>query len=132
MKKVGKILCILIIAVLIAIMIISNNASAEGCKVNLSASPSSVSSGQEVKIKMELSGNKAIMLNATLTYNKNMFTYKEATLNASGGQFNANESEDGIAVIFVGQLTDENSYSLTSITFSFTVNEGITEQTEET
>lgn len=131
MKRVGKIICILIIAVLIAIMIISNNASAENCNVKLSASDT-VTAGNAITVSMTLS-EATTMLNGTLSYEPEKFTFNGASTNAQqgGGQFSWNENGNNIAFIFLGQSTTEGGqdYTLTNITFSFTANTGIEEQT---
>ena len=73
MKRVGRIICISIIAILIAIMVITNNASAENYSVQVSyGSNSSVVAGQNVKITITLS-EATTLLNGTLSYEKDKF-----------------------------------------------------------
>ncbi|MBP3502042.1 MAG: Ig-like domain-containing protein [Clostridia bacterium] len=130
MKRVGRIICISIIAILIAIMVITNNASAENYSVQVSyGSNSSVVAGQNVKITITLS-EATTLLNGTLSYEKDKFTFNKAEKNSQGGQWNSNPNVDGVSFLFKGQSTDasKENVSVTNITFSFTAKEEIKEE----
>ena len=128
MKKVGKIICILVIAALVIIMIISNNASAENYNVKLSpTSNSSVTAGQDITIQLTLS-EPTTMLNGELRYETDKFTFKDGSAQG-GGQWSCNPSDGSVAFIYLGQSTDSEAQPTSAITLSFTANEGINEQT---
>lgn len=93
MKKTGKLLSIMIIAVLVVIMIVSNNTNAQGI-VELSTTNSSVNVGDTFSINLAGEGMKLIDLN--LKYDSSIFKY----VGVNNSSITANSGEDGLAVYY--------------------------------
>ena len=93
MKKTGKLLSIMIIAVLVVIMIVSNNTNAQGI-VELSTTNSSVNVGDTFSINLAGEGMKLIDLN--LIYDSSIFEY----VGVNNSRITANPGEDGLAVYY--------------------------------
>lgn len=96
MKKTGKLLSIMIIAVLVVIMIVSNNTNAQGI-VELSTTNSSVNEGDTFSINLAGEGMKLIDLN--LIYDSSIFEY----VGVNNSSITANPGEDSLAVYYHGE-----------------------------
>lgn len=96
MKKTGKLLSIMIIAVLVVIMIVSNNTNAQGI-VELSTTNSSVNVGDTFSINLAGEGMKLIDLN--LIYDSSIFEYVDSSITANPG-------ENSLAVYYSGDGVD--------------------------
>jgi len=93
MKKTGKLLSIMIIAVLVVIMIVSNNTNAQGI-VELSTTNSSVNVGDTFSINLAGEGMKLIDLN--LIYDSSIFEY----VGVNNSSITANPGENSLAVYY--------------------------------
>lgn len=97
MKKTGKLLSIMIIAVLVVIMIVSNNTNAQEI-VELSTTNPSVNVGDTFSINLAGEGMKLIDLN--LIYDSSIFEYVDSSINANPGEKNSlavyYSGEDGV------------------------------------
>lgn len=93
MKKTGKLLSIMIIAVLVVIMIVSNNTNAQGI-VELKTKNPSVNVGDTFSIYLDGEGMKLIDLN--LKYDSSIFKY----VGVNNSSITANSGEDGLAVYY--------------------------------
>lgn len=99
MKKTGKLLSIMIIAVLVVIMIVSNNTNAQGI-VELSTTNSSVNVGDTFSINLAGEGMKSIDLN--LIYDSSIFEY----VGVNNSSITANPGENSLAVYYSGDGVD--------------------------
>lgn len=99
MKKTGKLLSIMIIAVLVVIMIVSNNTNAQGI-VELSTTNSSVNVGDTFSINLAGEGMKLIDLN--LIYDSSIFEY----VGVNNSSITANPGENSLAVYYSGDGVD--------------------------
>ena len=99
MKKTGKLLSIMIIAVLVVIMIVSNNTNAQGI-VELSTTNSSVNVGDTFSINLAGEGMKIIDLN--LVYDSSIFEY----VGVNNSSITANPGENSLAVYYSGDGVD--------------------------
>ena len=99
MKKTGKLLSIMIIAVLVVIMIVSNNTNAQGI-VELSTTNSSVNVGDTFSINLAGEGMKIIDLN--LIYDSSIFEY----VGVNNSSITANPGENSLAVYYSGDGVD--------------------------
>lgn len=99
MKKTGKLLSIMIIAVLVVIMIVSNNTNAQGI-VELSTTNSSVNVGDTFSINLAGEGMKLIDLN--LIYDSSIFEY----VGVNNSSITANPGENSLAVYYFGDGVD--------------------------
>lgn len=105
MKKTGKLLSIMIIAVLVVIMIVSNNTNAQGI-VELSTTNSSVNVGDTFSINLAGEGMKLIDLN--LIYDSSIFEYVDSSIKANSGEssIKPNPGEKSLAVYYFGDGVD--------------------------
>lgn len=105
MKKTGKLLSIMIIAVLVVIMIVSNNTNAQGI-VELSTTNSSVNVGDTFSINLAGEGMKLIDLN--LIYDSSIFEYVDSSIKANPGEssIKPNPGEKSLAVYYFGDGVD--------------------------
>ncbi len=97
MKKTGKLLSIMIIAVLVVIMIVSNNTNAQGI-VELSTTNPSVNVGDTFSINLAGEGMKSIDLN--LIYDSSIFEYVDSSIKANPVEKNS------LAVYYSGDGVD--------------------------
>ena len=105
MKKTGKLLSIMIIAVLVVIMIVSNNTNAQEI-VKLSTTNPSVNVGDTFSINLAGEGMKLIDLN--LIYDSSIFEYVDSSIKANPGEssIKPNPEEKSLAVYYFGDGVD--------------------------
>lgn len=118
MKKAGKIICVALIAILVVIMIISNNSNAYD--VNLNSSAESVEAGKDFSITMNF--NNATGLSGELDYDKDVFEYVGYT---KIDALTANESAAGtISFLYFPQ---NNEKEISNVTFNFKAKDSVSD-----
>lgn len=126
MKKTVKILCIFMIAVLVLIMVINNNANAETTASLTSIA--SVNAGDKFDVKFSLNNGSAKIMYLYIKYDNSLFEFTgfEEQKNLS-----VNEYDDGrLSVYYFGDLAEESgeSTSINYVTIHFKAkNDNITE-----
>ena len=113
MKKTGKLLSIMVIAVLVVIMIVSNNTNAQNI-VELSTTNSSVNVGDTFSINLAGEGMKLIDLN--LIYDSSIFEYvgvNNSSITANPGKDSSGKAS--LAVYYHGDGVDSVGFEFKAI-----------------
>lgn len=84
MKKAWKLICIAVIAVLIAVLIIYNNTSASEVTINTSSTKVEVNEDFNITIKIENNGKGFSTVDGKLTYPTTAFKYKGHSIDVEG------------------------------------------------
>ena len=126
MKKAWKLICIAVIAVLIAVLIINNNTSASEVTINTSSTKVEVNKDFDITIKIENNGKGFSTVDGKLTYSSAAFKYKGYSMHIDGTD-SANKIINGDVPGQVGILTylengqsSENLMNRITLTLTFT------------
>ncbi|MBO5349512.1 MAG: Ig-like domain-containing protein [Clostridia bacterium] len=118
MKKTGKIICIILVAILIVVMIISNNTN--GATAQLSATQTSVESGNTFDVTFKLNDAQASIMTFYVNYDKEKFEYVSCL--TSNQYLVSNKYQDGTIAVFYNSMdftTGTDNSAIDSVAFRF-------------